>query len=72
MNPTSIVRGNSATLSWTSQNAISGSINQGIGNLTAASGSVSVSPTVTTTYTGTANGTGGTSNTCSTTLTVTP
>ena len=72
VNPTSITRGNSSTLSWISQNAISGSINQGVGALTAASGSRSVSPTVTTTYTGTANGSGGTTTTCSTTLTVTP
>lgn len=51
--PSQIVSGNSATLSWTTQNATSVSINNGIGTVS-ASGSRSVSPTSSTTYTLTA------------------
>ena len=72
LSPQSITRGSSSTLSWTSQNGISGSISPGFGAITSASGSASVSPTSTTTYTGTVNGTGATSSTCSATLTVFP
>ncbi|MBX4187217.1 MAG: right-handed parallel beta-helix repeat-containing protein, partial [Candidatus Doudnabacteria bacterium] len=66
--PTSITSGLSATLTWSSTNATSVSINQGIGTV-AASGTRSVNPTVTTTYTITATNTDGTV-TASTTLTV--
>ena len=57
--PTSIGANGSSTLSWTTKNATSVSINQGIGSV-ATSGTKSVSPTKTTTYTLTAKGAGGT------------
>jgi hypothetical protein len=70
--PASIVQGATATLSWTTQNATSLLIDQGVGAVTPVTGgSRPVSPTVTTTYTGAVTGTGGSGN-CSTTLTVTP
>jgi uncharacterized repeat protein (TIGR01451 family) len=68
VNPANITTGQSATLSWTSVNATSAVINQGIGNV-AVNGSRSVSPTQTTTYTGTFTGAGGVV-TCQKTLTV--
>ena len=50
--PTLISQGNTATLTWTSSNATSASINNGVGNVTpVAGGSVTVSPTASTTYT---------------------
>ncbi|MGB8478746.1 MAG: alkaline phosphatase family protein [Acidobacteriaceae bacterium] len=57
--PTTIFVGNSATLTWSTTNATSVSIDNGIGTV-AASGSTTVSPTTTTTYTLTATGDGGT------------
>ncbi len=57
--PTSIMPGNSATLTWSTTNATSVTIDHGIGTV-AASGSTTVSPTSTTTYTLTATGSGGT------------
>ncbi|MEP7312887.1 MAG: PQQ-dependent sugar dehydrogenase [Pseudomonadota bacterium] len=70
--PASIIEGNSATLSWTSNNASSLSINQGIGSVTpVAAGSQNVTPAATLTYTGTVAGPGG-GGSCSTTLVVTP
>ena len=68
--PTTINAGQSSTLSWTSTNATSASINQGIGSV-AVNGSRSVSPSSTTTYTGTFTGPGG-SVTCTRTITVVP
>ncbi len=69
--PTAIQTGGSAALSWTTTNATSFSIDQGIGSVTpVASGSKSVSPSTTTTYTGTATGSGGTVH-CAATVTVT-
>jgi len=68
--PTTINQGQSATLSWSSANATSATINQGIGNV-AVNGSRSVSPNQTTTYTGTFTGAGGTV-TCSRIITVIP
>jgi hypothetical protein len=67
-NITSIVAGQSATLSWTTQNATSVSIT-GISS-TALAGSAAVVPAQTTTYTLTATGAGGTSQ-ASVTITVT-
>ncbi len=52
-NPTQIINGDSATLTWTTQNATSASLNNGIGSV-ATSGSRTVSPSSTTTYTLTA------------------
>ena len=68
--PTTIISGNSSTLSWTTTNATSVSINQGIGGVS-VDGSTSVTPTTTTTYTLTATGPGGTV-TSSVTITVNP
>lgn len=58
--PTSITQGASSTLSWTSSNATSASIDNGVGAVTpVAGGSVNVTPSNTTTYTLTVNGPGG-------------
>lgn len=67
--PSRILRGQSATLSWTTTNANDVSINNGIGTV-AASGRQTVSPTDTTTYTLTANGPNG-STTATATVTIT-
>ena len=67
----SILAGESATLSWTSEHADSITIDNGIGSVTAPSGSQPVTPANTTTYTATATGSGGT-KTMSATVTVTP
>jgi RHS repeat-associated protein len=56
--PASVITGASSTLTWTSTNATSCSINQGIGTV-ATSGSKTVAPAQTTTYTITATGAGG-------------
>ena len=69
-NPATIQSGASSALTWSSTNATSCSINQGIGTVN-TSGSITVSPTETTTYTITATGLGGTT-TASATITVTP
>ena len=70
--PPSIPAGNTSSLSWTTANATTFVINQGVGTSTPVlGGSTTVSPTVTTTYTGTAEGPGGTT-TCQTTIIVVP
>ncbi|MBI2678991.1 MAG: hypothetical protein HYX28_09440 [Candidatus Koribacter versatilis] len=56
----SILPGDSATLSWTSEHADTITIDQGVGSVTAPSGTQSVTPGATTTYTATATGAGGT------------
>ncbi len=66
--PTSITSGAASTLTWSSTNATSVSINQGIGTV-ATSGTRSVSPTATTTYTLTATNSSG-SVTATATVTV--
>ena len=66
--PSSITSGQSSTLSWTTTNATTVSIDQGIGAV-ATSGTRAVSPTTTTTYTITATGSGGT-KTATATVTV--
>lgn len=58
-NPTTIERGQSSTLTWTSTNATNVSIDQGIGDVS-TSGARSVSPSSSTTYQITAKGEGGT------------
>jgi hypothetical protein len=68
--PTSITRGQSSELSYTSQNAVSASINQNIGGVS-LSGSRGVTPTVTTTYTMTVTNAAGVTATCARTITVT-
>jgi len=67
-NPTNINAGQSSTISWTSLNADTVSIDPGVGSVT-KSGSVSVNPAQTTTYVVTALG-GGASASCSVTVTV--
>lgn len=58
--PSTIILGQSTTLSWTSANATSASIDNGVGSVTpVAGGSVVRSPTTTTTYTLTLTGPGG-------------
>ena len=57
--PTSIVSGNSSTLTWTSQNATSGSLN---GSAVPVTGTLVVKPTATTTYRYTATGSSGTTD----------
>jgi hypothetical protein len=66
--PSNISAGQSSTLSWSSSNADSVSINSGVGSVN-KSGSVTVSPTQTTTYIVSALG-GGATTTCSITVTV--
>jgi hypothetical protein len=56
--PTTITSGQSSLLTWTSTNATTVSIDNGVGSKP-TSGSVSVSPTTTTTYTLTVTGPGG-------------
>lgn len=70
VSPTTILAGQSATLTWTSTYADTCSIDQGVGSV-ATNGSVSVSPTETTTYTITATGGGGAAS-ASATVTVEP
>jgi phospholipase C len=70
--PTSITNGQTATLSWTTTNATSASIDNGIGAVNPVSGgSITVQPSKTTTYTLTATGPGGTA-TAQATITVQP
>jgi hypothetical protein len=59
--PAAIQSGQSSTLSWTSTNATSASINQGIGSVP-VNGSQVVTPAATTSYTLTVTGPGGTTN----------
>jgi phospholipase C len=68
-NPTSIIGGGSATLSWSTQNVTSLTIDHGVGTVALPSGSATVKPLVTTTYTATATGPGGTT-TATATVTV--
>ncbi|MEO8726064.1 MAG: PQQ-binding-like beta-propeller repeat protein [Acidobacteriaceae bacterium] len=69
-NPSTIIRGNPATLTWATTNATGFSIDNGVGGQP-VNGSVQVSPGATTTYTATATGPGGTS-TGQASVTVTP
>jgi len=70
--PASIAFGGSSSLSWTTTNATTFSIDNSIGSVTpVASGSKTVSPTATTLYTGTVTGTGGTTATCTKEINVT-
>ena len=68
-NPTTIAAGQSATLTWSTTNATSVSLDQGIGAV-ALSGSLTVKPAATTKYTLTASGAGGQA-TAAATVTVT-
>ncbi|MCH7529929.1 hypothetical protein IIB50_02315, partial [Patescibacteria group bacterium] len=54
VNPASVESGNEAFLSWISNNALSGAVDNNIGTATPVSGgSTTVTPPITTTYTGT-------------------
>lgn len=59
-NPTTVHAGETSTLSWSVSHATSVSIDQGIGAVSATSGTRTVTPTVTTTYTLTATNADGT------------
>ena len=71
-NPSTINLGQSTTLAWTSQNATSGTLDNGIGPVSpVASGSLNVTPAQTTTYTGTFAGPGGSASCSPITVAVT-
>jgi hypothetical protein len=67
--PTNISPGESSTLNWSTANATSVNISQGVGSV-ALNGSVAVTPTASTTYTVTATGASGPPATCSIAVTV--
>jgi hypothetical protein len=67
--PSTITAGGQSTLSWTTSNATTVSISQGIGTV-AANGSTTVSPATTTTYTISATGADGNTVTAAATVTV--
>lgn len=69
--PASIAPGHSSTLAWTTSNATTVTINNGLGGQ-ARSGSTTVSPTATTTYTLTATGSGGTRTATATVTVIAP
>ena len=70
--PSSVLQGGTSTLSWTTANATSFSIDNSIGSVSPVdAGSKDVSPSSTTTYTGTVTGPGGTAH-CTTKVMVTP
>src|SRR5215469_3853328 len=58
--PATITAGQSSTLSWTTSNATSAQIDNGVGSVNLPNGSTMVSPAKTTTYTLTASNSGGT------------
>jgi trimeric autotransporter adhesin len=64
--PASIVAGNTSTLTHSCTNAASASINQGVGTVSTAGGTRSVSPSSTTTYTLTCTNTTGTATSTAT------
>ncbi len=70
-NPTTIVAGSASNLSWTTTNATTVTIDNGIGAV-AANGSKSVSPSQTTTYTLTVTNAAGATKNCPVIVTVTP
>jgi len=59
-NPTSIIRGQTTRLSWSTSYATGASIDNGVGNVSVPSGFVDVSPTTTRSYTLSLTGVGGT------------
>lgn len=50
-NPSSIISGDSVTLSWSITDATSATIDQGVGGVAATTDITSISPIITTTYT---------------------
>jgi len=71
LSPASIVSGNSSTLSWTTANVSSASIDNGVGSVSLPAGSKTESPASDTLYTMTALGAGGQTVTCRASLVVT-
>jgi phospholipase C len=69
-NPVNITPGQQSTLTWNSRGAATLTIDNGVGAVSGAQGSVTVTPAQTTTYNITATDTGGHSATASTTVTV--
>ena len=69
--PTNVILGETSTIAYLTENAISVSIAPGVGNVP-PSGTVSVTPTSTTTYSVLATGVGGQVATCNITITVNP
>ncbi len=70
-NPETIARGRPSTLTWSSTNAVSAEIDQGVGAVApVAGGSTTFSPTATTTYTLTVTDANGAQAAASTTITV--
>jgi hypothetical protein len=67
-----ITAGQGSTLSWTTTNAASASIDQGIGGVSLPSGSRVVNPTATITYTMTVRSITGVTRTCAATVTFRP
>jgi len=59
LSPTTITRGGTSTLTWNVSGATSATIDQGIGTVSATSGTQTVNPTATTTYTLTATNSDG-------------
>jgi uncharacterized repeat protein (TIGR01451 family) len=70
--PQTISEGQKSTLSWATQNAISASLNEGIGTVTVPSGIKDVTPKENTTYVLTITGENGDTQTCSASLDVMP
>lgn len=70
--PAMINAGQTATLSWTTTNATAAQIDNGIGTVTPAGGSVTVTPSQTTTYTITATGANNQQATAQASVTVQP
>ena len=68
--PSSITAGQSATLTWSTTNATSAQIDNGVGSVTVPSGTATVAPTQTTTYTITAMGSNNQQATAQATVTV--
>ncbi len=68
--PTSITAGQTVTLTWSTTNATSAEIDNGVGSVTVPSGSTAVTPTQTTTYTITATGSNGQQATAQASVTV--
>jgi len=68
--PLSVAAGQPAVLSWTSTNAATLTIDNGVGPVIGATGQVTVNPTQTTTYTITGTDAGGATATASATVTV--
>ena len=70
VNPTAIIRGETATLSWSVDNAASATIDGGVGNASVPTGTATITPQNTTTYNMQAIGPGGTVDNASVSITV--